>query len=745
MKISVLLFRWITVMISATAAAHAANDIVIADFEGANYGSWKATGEAFGSRPARGTLPGQMKVDGFIGKGLVNSFVGGDKSTGTLTSAPFKIERPYLSFLIGGGGYSNETCVNLLLDGNAVRTATGPNTQSGGSERLQPGGWDVREFLGRETVIEIVDRRTGGWGHINVDQIVQTERKPPVDQKNVAREFVINKRYLHFPIKNGAARKKVEVLHDGNVERFFDIELADAAPGWRAFLDVGAWRGQKLVVKVDRLRDDSRALESISQSDEAVAAAGESRAAALDSDAAAPPYPLYDEPLRPQLHFSARRGWNNDPNGLVFHRGEYHLFFQHNPYGWSWGNMHWGHAVSRDLVHWEELPEALYPDAMGPMFSGSAVIDWKNTSGFGKNGEPPMVLIYTAAGNPTVQCLAYSTDYGRTFTKYAGNPVVKEITGGNRDPKVIWHERTKRWVMTLYVGFDETRNGKKTTRHTIQFLTSPNLKDWTVRSQIDGFFECPDFFELPIDGAVKNRKWVLTAANSDYMLGQFDGEKFTPETPLLKGQRGKGFYAAQTFSDIPARDGRRIQIGWLQAPSPGMPFNQCMTVPLELRLVSTAEGPRLAWQPVRELLALQSPSRQSTKIDLRPGETKELTKATSTPLEMRAEFEPGLDSEVTLNINGVPVIYNAARQEISVNGHRSPAPLRDGKQRLIVLTDRTAFEVFASDGLTYVPMPVIAKTNVGVTISLAGAPLKSQQVSVTELRPIWKRMASARN
>ncbi|HWN93688.1 MAG TPA: glycoside hydrolase family 32 protein [Methylomirabilota bacterium] len=729
----------LTLALCGTSLLHAADDIAIADFEGADYGTWRTTGDAFGKAPAQGTLPGQMKVEGFLGKGLVNSFAGGDKSTGTLTSAAFKIERRYISFLIGGGGYANETCMNLLVGGKAVRTATGPNTQSGGSERLALAGWDVSEFLGREAVIEIIDRATGGWGHINVDQIVQTDRKPPVEQRDVTRGLTIEKRYLHFPVKNGAAKKKVEVLRDGKVERFFDIELADGDADWWAFLDVSAWRGEKLTVKANTLRDDSRALESISQDDDAVPDAGGSRAAARDGGAAAPPYRLYEEPLRPQLHFSARRGWLNDPNGLVFYKGEYHLFFQHNPYGWGWGNMHWGHAVSRDLVHWEERAEALYPDAMGPMFSGSAVVDWKNTSGFGKNGEPPIVLLYTAAGNPAVQCIAYSIDAGKTFAKYAGNPIVKQITDGNRDPKVIWHEPTQRWVMTLYVGFDEMKDAKKTTRHTIHFLTSANLKDWKVTSQNDGLFECPDFFELPIDNNARNTKWILTGASSEYFVGSFDGEKFTPETPKLPGHRGKGFYAAQTFSDIPASDGRRIQIGWLQVPSPGMSFNQAMTMPLVMKLISTTEGPRLTWEPVHELQTLRSGSRSAGPVTLKTGDANPLAEAQGELIELRASFEPGADSEVKFTVRGVSIVFNTAKQELTVNGHRSLAPQRAGKQHIVVYADRTAFEIFASDGLTYVPMPIIPKADArDMAVSVSGAPVKFSILEVNPLRSIWK-------
>ena len=215
------------------------------------------------------------------------------------------------------------------------------------------------------------------------------------------------------------------------------------------------------------------------------------------------------------------------------------------------------------------------------------------------------------------------------------------------------------------------------------------------------------------------------------MLGKFDGEKFTPETPILKGHRGKGFYAAQTFSDIPATDGRRIQIGWLQAPSPGMPFNQCMSLPLELILLSTTDGPRLSWTPLP--LKRQSGEPQSLRL-LHPGRGI-LAENNAGVLQMQAKFEPGPNSEVKLDINGVPVIYSAEKQEISVNGHRASAPLREGKQHLTIITDRTTIEVFASDGLVYVPMPVLQKEDArAVAISTSGAPLKSSSFSVTELR-----------
>ena len=537
----------------------------------------------------------------------------------------------------------------------------------------------------------------------------------------VTREIVADKKLLHFPVHAGAAKRTVKISAGGELVRSFDIELADGNADWWAPADVSAWTGKKLSVVVDALPVGSKALDALRLSDTLLGSEN-----------------LYREALRPQLHFSAKRGWINDPNGLAFFNGEYHLFFQHNPYGCAWGNMQWGHASSRDLVHWQEHGDVLYPDNMGPMFSGSAAVDWQNTSGFGQDGEPPLVLIYTAAGNPTTQCLAYTTD-GRKVTKFASNPVVKQITGGNRDPKVFWHAPTRKWIMVLYVGLPnpvgtKDAQGNPTTKHTIHFFTSPNLRDWTQASVTDGgtdgnrfLFECPDFFELPVDGDASNKKWVITAANSEYCVGTFDGTTFRPDSSKLAGVYGRGFYAAQTFSDIP--DGRRIQIGWCQADSPNMPFNQLQSLPMELSLRTTPNGLRIARQPVKELTSLRDG----------PDQAHSLTTVRAGLIELRAEFEPGDAGSVEFNLRGAKITYDARKQELIVNDVHAPAPLVDGRQHIIVFVDRTMLEVFASDGLTYVPLPFIPKEeDQSITQEIKGGNARMTSLQAYKLKSIWE-------
>lgn len=333
--------------------------------------------------------------------------------------------------------------------------------------------------------------------------------------------------------------------------------------------------------------------------------------------------------VRPTLHFTPPQGWMNDPNGLVYFDGEYHLFYQYYPHDRIHGPMHWGHAVSRDLCHWEHLPLALAPDEQGTCFSGSAIVDWHDASDL-FDGEPGLLAFYTvhreAADDPEdyiqEQCLAYSRDRGRSWQKYAGNPIIAAPGFKDfRDPKVVWHAPSRRWVMALACG------------QTIQFHVSENLLDWRLASEFgegqgahtDGPWECPDLFELPVAGAEEGKPlthWVLVvgvgAGEQDnfgsftqYFVGHFDGERFHndhPDETALLMDEGRDFYAVQSWSDVPIEDGRRLAIAWLnnwlyakQTPEAG--WRGAMSFPRELALVATSEGLRLRQAFAAELLA----------------------------------------------------------------------------------------------------------------------------------------------
>jgi fructan beta-fructosidase len=690
-------------LVVPTAAAERP-DILVADFEGPTYGDWKTTGTAFGTGPARGTLPNQMEVSGFLGHGLVNSFRGGDATTGTLTSPPLVLRRRYLNFLIGGGGYPGKTCVNLLQGGKVVRTATGPNDQPGGSEALAWHTWDVADLQDRRVVIQIVDDRTEGWGHINVDHIVQSDR--PRVQSNPSRTLTVSKRYLHLPVKNGAPKRRLRFLDGDKAVRDFEIELANGKPDFWVFSDVSAFHGRRLTLTTAVLPAESKGLDSIVESDEVPGADG-----------------LYREKLRPQFHFTSRRGWLNDPNGLVFFEGEYHLFYQHNAFGHEWGNMHWGHATSPDLVHWRELPIALYPRRFGDWaFSGSAVVDERNTSGLGKGGKPPLVAAYTSTDRG--ECIVFSTDRGRTWQEISENPVVRHQ---GRDPRLLWHAPSKRWVMAVY---DEYQG-----KQWIAFYSSSDLKRWQLQSRIEGFFECPELFEIPLEGEKGATRWVLYAADGKYLLGHFDGKAFTRESGKHELWHGN-FYASQTFSN--ATDGRRIQIGWgRDITFPGMPFNQQMTFPCRLTLCRTDAGPRLFAEPVEEIRKLHG-KRHRWQGQAPTADNKLPADIRGDLFDIRAEVEPKEARAVEIRVGGVPVVYDAARQEVSCKGVTAPLKPRDGKVRLRLLVDRGSVEVFGNDGAVALSVGVIPPGSPQpVELFVRGAGGR-QSVEVIELGSAWR-------
>ncbi|MBX2970023.1 MAG: glycoside hydrolase family 32 protein [Cyclobacteriaceae bacterium] len=330
------------------------------------------------------------------------------------------------------------------------------------------------------------------------------------------------------------------------------------------------------------------------------------------------------EPHRPQFHFSPPAKWMNDPNGMVYYNGEYHLFYQHYPDSTMWGPMHWGHAVSKDLIHWEHLPIALYPDSLGYIFSGSAVVDANNTAGFQSGNEKPLVAIFTydKQGYET-QAIAFSNDKGHTWTKYENNPVIKNPGEKDfRDPKVFWHVESEHWIMSLAVA------------NRIQFFRSKNLKDWELTGEFGrehgnhgGVWECPDLFQLPVTGTTETR-WVLLVSinpgspnggsGTQYFIGNFDGKTFTSEHgPSTERfiDYGRDNYAGVTWGNAP--DGRTIFLGWMSNWNyaqvvPTETWRSAMTLPRDLSLHNTSAGIRLVSTPSKEVEQLRTERKDIT-------------------------------------------------------------------------------------------------------------------------------------
>ncbi|MBM3263304.1 MAG: glycoside hydrolase family 32 protein [candidate division Zixibacteria bacterium] len=446
--------------------------------------------------------------------------------------------------------------------------------------------------------------------------------------------------------------------------------------------------------------------------------------------------PLYRETHRPQFHFSPKRDWMNDPNGLVYYDGEYHLFFQHTPGSLRHGPNTWGHAVSADLVHWRQIEHALEPDDMGWIWSGSAVVDHRNTGGFQSGAKPSLVAFYTVGDTivkpqkPCVQCIAYSNDWGRTWTKYAGNPVIGHIRDRNRDPKVIWHEPSGTWIMALYlVASDYT------------LFHSTDLKNWKLLGELalPGVSECPDFFELSVDGDPDDTRWVYWGGNGGYVLGRFDGRTFTPETGVLNAEKGTNGYAAQTWSDIPSEDGRRIQISWMAGGKfPAMPFTHQMSFPVELTLRRFPSGIQLCRLPAREIETLYAKTDRWTDLPLRPG--ADLIPHTDTELfDITLEIEPGTARNFGVELRGLALTYSVAEQTVEFKNHTAALASENGRVTLRLLIDRTSLEVFDARGalsMSFCFLPEAA--DYPLRFFAGGGEARILALTVNELRSIWE-------
>jgi len=488
-------------------------------------------------------------------------------------------------------------------------------------------------------------------------------------------EFYCDSKYIFIPASFHAQNKRILFYVDDKLVYDFTAALEYDEPDYEFPLNVKRFMGKKIRVECDKNVE-----LSFRGGDNA------------DTD--------YSGKYRPCAHFTAKRGWLNDPNGLTFYNGKYLMFYQHNPVAVTWENMHWGYAVSDDLIHWKEKDIALFPDENGTVFSGSAIIDTRNITGLKENDNDVILLFYTCAGStsetskgrPFTQNLAYSVDGGETFVKY-GKPLIGQIRGGNRDPKVVYYKPDDIYIMSLFLE-----------EHEFALFRSRNLLDWEEFQRITMAedAECPDFYPLAADGDKNNIRWIFSAASDRYYIGVFDGKKFTPESGLKRLNYGNSSYAAQSWSDIP--DGRRIRTAFARVVIPGMPFGSVMDIPQEMSLRTINSELRLCAKPVKEIekLYLKTDSFEKIRID---GEN---------PFSYKTE-EKCCDIELNItdcssflfSLFGMEIEYSKENGILRCQDKEAPVSGINGIVALRIVIDTVYAEIFADGGSVFMGMSYI--------------------------------------
>ena len=454
-----------------------------------------------------------------------------------------------------------------------------------------------------------------------------------------------NQKYLLLPIQEKAHEARLYMIVDNDVVKTINVRLAVDSIDYYVPLELSAYQEKGVAFNIQLVDDSAICWQTMKLSD------------TFDT--------ANREEFRPLYHFTPAYGWMNDPNGMVYKDGEYHLFYQYNPYGSMWGNMHWGHAVSKDLLKWEHLPVAIAPDGLGTIFSGSCVVDKDNTAGFGAGA---IVAFYTSAGERQSQSMAYSLDNGRTFKKYPLNPIITSTLRDFRDPKVFWHEGTKKWVLILAAGQE------------MQIYSSSDLKEWTMESSFgqgqgvhDGVWECPDLFELPVEGT-ELKKWVLVCninpggpfggSATQYFVGTFDGKKFVNESPTATKWMdfGKDHYATVTWSNAPA--GRSIALAWMSNwqyanDVPTKQYRSANSVPRDLSLYTADGETYLKCTPSPELLKMRGKAvkKHAFKVD-RTYNLQQLLKDNTGTYEIEMTIKNRNAQEIGFQL------YNATGEEV---------------------------------------------------------------------------------
>ena len=549
----------------------------------------------------------------------------------------------------------------------------------------------------------------------------QTDRGIRIEHLGTNNTFVRvtgQSKYLLLPVQDAGEESQVHVVVDGKLERSIVVRLATSKVDYTVPLDLTPYQGKHVVLNVVTPQSRSTIREA-------------------KEDACWKDMRLSDtfsaenrEKYRPAYHHTPLYGWMNDPNGMVYHDGVWHLCYQWNPFGSKWQNMTWGHSTSRDLIHWEPQEPTLLPDGLGTIFSGSSAIDEANSAGFGKNS---IVTLFTSAANSQVQSLAYSNDGGYTYTTYPGNPVLT-LESEARDPNMFWNEETKQWTLILAHALD----------HEMLIFTSPDLKSWTLQSSFgkglgaqDGVWECPDLFELPVTGT-QEKKWVLICninpggifggSATQYFTGSFDGKTFKVDTdasgnvPTKWLDYGKDHYATVSWSDTP---GRRTVIGWMSnwqyaAEVPTLQFRSANTLPREMGVFKVDDQYYVSSKPSPELDALRGKITHNAKrIQVgKRAHTVSLPQENDGICEILMNVDAKRSKQLKMTLANkaqekVTIIYDVEKETISFDRTQSgivdfsqdfpavtvtPTYENDGSVNLRLFIDRSSMELFEQEG-----------------------------------------------
>ena len=553
------------------------------------------------------------------------------------------------------------------------------------------------------------------WMSAQTDKGIQIEH---LGTNNTFVRVTGQSKYLLLPVQDAGEESQVHVVVDGKLERSIVVRLATSKVDYTVPLDLTPYQGKHVVLNVVTPQSRSTIREA-------------------KEDACWKDMRLSDtfsaenrEKYRPAYHHTPLYGWMNDPNGMVYHDGVWHLCYQWNPFGSKWQNMTWGHSTSRDLIHWEPQEPALLPDGLGTIFSGSSAIDEANSAGFGKNS---IVTLFTSAANSQVQSLAYSNDGGYTYTTYPGNPVLT-LESEARDPNMFWNEETKQWTLILAHALD----------HEMLIFTSPDLKSWTLQSSFgkglgaqDGVWECPDLFELPVTGT-QEKKWVLICninpggpfggSATQYFTGSFDGKTFKVDTdasgnvPTKWLDYGKDHYATVSWSDTP---GRRTVIGWMSnwqyaAEVPTLQFRSANTLPREMGVFKVDDQYYVSSKPSPELDALRGKITHNAKrIQVgKRAHTVSLPQENDGICEILMNVDAKRSKQLKMTLANkaqekVTIIYDVEKETISFDRTQSgivdfsqdfpavtvtPTYENDGSVNLRLFIDRSSMELFEQEG-----------------------------------------------